>query len=136
MKRCVLVLMLGVLLLTACQATPSSNTGTAQPPAAPTIAPTEVATVVPTLESAPVGPLPSGVEAVLALYAESVGVSPDTLTVVSYEAVEFPDGCLGAASAGEMCTAAITPGYIIVVDSNGVQTTIHSNLEGTFFRIP
>ena len=136
MKRYALVLMLGLLLLAGCQAAPSSTTGTAQPPPAPTVAPTEAATIAPTMESAPVGPLPAGVEAALALYAESAGVAPDTLEVISYEAVEFPDGCLGAASAGEMCTAAITPGYIIVADSNGVQTTIHSNLEGTFFRIP
>lgn len=128
MKQCTIILVVAMLLVTACDAAPPATSGTAVPPPIPTVAPTQA--------SAPVGTLPAGAQAAVALYAESVGVSPDTMQVVSYEAVEFPDGCLGAASAGEMCTAAITPGYRIVLESNGVQTTIHSDLEGTYFRIP
>lgn len=131
MKVYALILTLVLLLLAGCDAPPPSTGGTALPPPAPTLA----STATPT-QAAPVGPLPSGVQSVLGLYAQSVALPLDALQVVSYEAVEFPDGCLGAASPGEMCTAAITPGYIIVVNANGAQSTIHSNLEGTFFRIP
>lgn len=145
MKRFTPLLLLFILLLAAC-GVPTTGGVTAVPPAptdapttaatAPADAPADVPTDAPAAENAPVGPLPAEVEAVVALYAESQGVAPDSLQVVSYEAVEFPDGCLGAATPGEMCTAMITPGYKIVVESNGTQTTIHSNLEGTFFRVP
>lgn len=138
MKRSALLLLACLLLLAAC-AVPSTGSVTAVPASTPTEAATTAPvapTDAPAAESVPVGPLPAEVEAVIALYAESQGVAPDTLQVVSYEMVEFPDGCLGAATPGEMCTAMITPGYKIVVESNGTQTTIHSNLEGTFFRVP
>ena len=43
-----------------------------------------------------------------------VVATPD-IEVVKVEAVQWRDGCLGCAKAGEMCTDAIVPGYRVVL---------------------
>ena len=48
-------------------------------------------------------------------------VAATDIEVVKVEAVQWRDGCLECAKAGEMCTDAIVPGYRIVLRAAGVE---------------
>lgn len=84
----------------------------------------------PTLTLAPAGPTPAGgaggaggagdgeeaaAGAAIEALARRMGVVAVRLSVVRVEAVDWPDGCLGAALLGIACTQAVTPGYRVVL---------------------
>lgn len=73
-------------------------TGTA--PVSPTVAP-EAAAVEPAREA-------------LARWLGPVG-DAGSIEVVSVEAVEWPNGCLGLSRAGQMCTEALVPGFRVAL---------------------
>ena len=54
--------------------------------------------------SAPTG-APAPVTAAIAGAAQQLGAAPDALALVSYEAVDWPDACLGVVVPGVMCAA-------------------------------
>ena len=56
------------------------------------------------------------------------------VTVVSVEAVQWPDGCLGCAKEGELCTEAIVAGYRIRLQSGDQQVEYRTD-SGTGFRL-
>lgn len=66
--------------------------------------------------------------------ASALDVTAAEVTIVSQEAVEWPDACLGVTEEGEMCAQVITPGYRIVVESGGQQYTLHTDLSGSSVR--
>jgi len=49
------------------------------------------------------------------------GVDLTSATVVTAEAVEWPDGSLGCPELGMMYTQVITPGYQVVISADGVE---------------
>lgn len=51
--------------------------------------------------------------------------------LVSIEAVDWPDSCLGLASPDARCAAVITPGFRLVWEVNGKRYTYHTNVAGT-----
>jgi hypothetical protein len=51
--------------------------------------------------------------------------------LVSIEAVDWPDSCLGISSPEARCATAITPGYRMVWEVKGKRYTYHTNAEGT-----
>jgi hypothetical protein len=57
-------------------------------------------------------------------------------TVVSVEPTDWPNACLGAPAQDESCAEIITPGYIIVVEGPGGQTTYHADRNGNFRPAP
>lgn len=61
-------------------------------------------------------PLIEAAVADLRTVARSAGTEVEVLSV---EAVEWPDGCLGCPQEGEMCVMAITPGYRILLELDG-----------------
>lgn len=46
--------------------------------------------------------------------------------IISVEAVDWPDACLGAARPDEACAQVITPGYRIVIDEGGAMIEYHA----------
>lgn len=56
--------------------------------------------------------------------------------LVSVEAVDWPDACLGAARADEMCAEVITPGYRIVLEQAGETREYRASRAGQFRRVP
>ena len=64
-----------------------------------------------------------------------VHVDPDTITLVSVEKVEWPDGCLGVQTPGVMCTMVVTPGYRVVLEAGGKQYEYHTNESGDVVRL-
>ena len=59
--------------------------------------------------------------------ASALGVQVDAVIVVSIEAVDWPDACLGAAKAGTVCAQVITPGFKIVLESDGKEYEYHTD---------
>jgi len=62
--------------------------------------------------------------------AGNLGLDVDTVSIVSSEPVEFSDTCLGVAMQDVMCADAITPGRIIVLESDGVRYEYHTSEDG------
>ncbi len=70
-----------------------------------------------------------------ALLARQLGSDGSEVTVVSSEAVEWPDACLGVTLEGEMCAQVITPGYKVVLSANGNTYTYHTDQSGSWYRL-
>lgn len=62
--------------------------------------------------------------------AGNLGLDEGSISVVSSEAVEFPDACLGVAMQDVMCAQVLTPGRIIVLEAGGVQYEYHVSDDG------
>jgi hypothetical protein len=115
-------------------------------PAAPSIAPTLPSSVLPTQ---PPSPLPSATKSEVDEWADAptaalnaradlaqrLNVDPDTISLVSVEHVEWPDGCLGIQQPGVMCIMVITPGYKVVLGANGKQYEYHTNESGSAVKL-
>jgi hypothetical protein len=120
-----------VVVTTGTAPTPTSNTGSNPQQGQLTEIPTSKApgeTVSPTKAAAAVA------VAVKALAAQ-LAVDASTIQVASVEAVDWPDGCLGAGTPDESCLQVITPGYRILLDANGVSYEIHTDLAGKSVRL-
>jgi len=70
-------------------------------------------------------------DAVRAQLSSNLGIEEKGISVVSNDRVEFPDSCMGVAMQNVMCAQVITPGRIIVLESNGVQYEYHTNEDGS-----
>ena len=62
--------------------------------------------------------------------AAQLSVEVESIAVVSSEAEQWPDACLGAAKPGTVCAQVITPGFKIVLESGGKQYEYHTD-DGT-----
>ena len=121
--------------------TPASASAPAptRPPMVATAAPASTAgSTAPALTSLPPGLDVGEVPPDLALVALSdliqrAGVAVDAITVVSGEAVEWPDGGVGCPRPGAMYPQVITPGYKLVLAANGREYNYHSSEQGPFF---
>jgi hypothetical protein len=121
MKMAFLVFTLCILLVTACA-----------PDSAPTEEPSSPNQEPPPTEM-PVELTPAELAAITVL-SENLGIPADNIKLVSTEAVEWPDGCLGVQEEGMMCTEAITPGFRIILDANGREVEYRTNEDGTQVR--
>ena len=65
--------------------------------------------------------------------ADALGVSPDAVTVLEIEAVEWRDASLGCPQPGMMYAQVITPGYRAAIEVEGEQYQVHmdANERGT-----
>jgi hypothetical protein len=69
-------------------------------------------------------------QAVVDLVALESGAEVTTVTIVSAEAVEWPDSFLGCPVEGAFAAQVITPGYRVVVQLEGEELVIHTDLTG------
>jgi hypothetical protein len=124
----IFTLLLGLLLMAACA--PVQPSATAPETTAAVTGEAEAAAATEPAQAAADtagASLPEGMAAAL---ANEIGIAPEEMTVVSVEAVEWNDACLGVAEAGQMCAQVITPGYRIVVEVGGEQFTYHTDRGG------
>lgn len=129
MKRLLFSLTLISLLAAACGSPGVSDLPTTEPtPTQP--APTATPVPPPTGTHIPVDIPPAQRAAVQAL-AAALGISVDQIKLVSIEAEEWPDGCLGVRRLGMLCTQVITPGFRIVLEANGKPYEYHTNVDGS-----
>lgn len=94
---------------------------TASAEAAPTEAP---ASAVTSGEDVP------AVAAARQVLAQQIRTVPEAIRVISLEAVDWPDGCLGVYAPGVSCIQVIVPGYRIVLEAEGRRYTYHTDREG------
>ncbi|MCE7983311.1 MAG: hypothetical protein DYG89_19225 [Caldilinea sp. CFX5] len=76
------------------------------------------------------------VQAARANLAQERQVDAAAITVVRVEAMEWPDACLGAPTAEEMCGQVIIPGYLITLAVDGTEYRYHTNEDGSMVRQP
>jgi len=87
----------------------------------------------PTPTNIPVDLTPAQIAAITA-FSQNLDLSAGETTLVSTEAVDWPDGCLAVHEEGLNCTKAITSGFRIILEANGREVEYHTNGDGTHIR--
>jgi hypothetical protein len=85
--------------------------------------------------AAPGGPYPPAVAAAIAAFARARGVDPGAVEVVGYDAVTWPDACLGLPAPGEACAAVTTAGYLVRLRVAGSEGEVHTDEAGAAARV-
>ena len=136
-KRFLLVALLSVLmtLLSGCSViaprlveawfTVAPSSMTPAPDAAPT--PVESFELSPEVEQV--------VTTVRQMLMQQLQADSDAITLVSVEAVEWTDGCLGLGTLNEMCTMAIVPGYRVVLEADGQEYIFRTDRDARSVRL-
>jgi hypothetical protein len=93
-----------------------------------TAAPTQ--SPVPTMAPGAMENMPPAVIAARDALAKMSGIPVAQVEVVSYEAVDWPDGCLGVRREGILCTQVITPGYRVMMNAKGQPYEFHTDESG------
>lgn len=83
---------------------------------------------------APENVWPAATLRVRATLARELGVPQRDIRLVSVEAVEWPDACLGVYLPDEACAQVVTPGYKLILDAQGRQYQYHTDLTGDVIR--
>lgn len=132
-----LLFLLAALLLSACSALPVVDSATPTAGSAGGVTP-PVSPVPPLLPTEPTGiPLedwPEAARAARAALAEKLDIAVDGITIVSVEAVEWSDSCLGIAGPAESCMQVITPGYNVRLRAAEIEYEAHTNQTGSAVR--
>ena len=63
--------------------------------------------------------------------AAMLGLRPNEIIVVNNTPMEWPDACLGMEQLDMACAEVITPGFLVVLEANGVQYEYHTNQDGS-----
>jgi len=79
-------------------------------------------------------PYPPGVTAAIGALARGLGIDPGSVDVLHYEAVDWPDACLGLPTPGEACAEVATPGWQVVLSAQGTEVEVHTDLVGAVAR--
>ena len=67
--------------------------------------------------------------------AAHLGVPVEEVELVAQEQVEWPNGCLGVAQAGEACTEAIVPGWRVTLAVAGQNYEVRTDETGSIVRL-
>ncbi|MGZ9165353.1 MAG: hypothetical protein ACXW4U_09270, partial [Anaerolineales bacterium] len=118
MKKILIRIALLILIITACS--PEAQATEESPIIDEQSTPTHI----------PVDLTPAQRAALTAL-SENVGLPVDKIKLVSTEAVEWPDGCLGVQVEGLVCTQVVTPGFRLILEANGRPVEYRTNEDGT-----
>lgn len=79
-------------------------------------------------------PLPPAVSAVRKYISETQGVGEDRVIILTAYEREWPDSCLGLASAEEFCAQVITSGWEVTAQAGGQQFVYRTNADGSVIR--
>jgi hemin uptake protein HemP len=77
---------------------------------------------------------PPVVDLVKEYMAKELGIKPDVIKTVSFEAVDWPDGCLGVAERNVACIQVVTPGYRIILEHNGTIYAFRTDESGSLIK--
>ncbi len=127
MKRLLVILTVFGLFLAACvPAAPVIVEATQVPPTAtpPATTPTTEPTKVPV-------DIPAAARAAIEALMAQLNITADQIKVVSVEAKEWSDGCLGIVRIDASCLQGVVPGYVVILEANGKQYKYHTDAEGT-----
>ena len=81
------------------------------------------------------GELPAAVEKARLTLAEMLGITIEEIRIMEFHAVDWPNTCLGVEVEGEMCAEMIVPGYLVLLEAQGLQYEMHTDLEGIQIRL-
>ncbi len=124
-----------VILLFSSACAPAATPETPVPSSTPEVPkPTTMPTTTPPAQT-PVPQSSGPADAVKKDLAKKLGIDVSKIIVVSIEAVEWPDGCLGVAQKGVYCTQVITPGFRIILQASGQTYEYHTNQSGSGFLL-
>ncbi|MEO8355793.1 MAG: hypothetical protein ABI621_07755 [Chloroflexota bacterium] len=116
MKRVLVSITLMILIMSACS-----------PQAQPTDLPPVIEEQV-TQISADLTPT---LRAVVSALSQNLGLAADQINLISTEAVDWPDSCLGISMDGIACAQAITSGFRVILEADGRQVEYRTNEDGT-----
>ncbi len=120
------ILILLTLTLAACAAPPTRPDDTTPVQPAEAVSPAEEkmpeATISPEMQ--PMADKATGI------LAEALTVSPENVTILEVQRVEWRDASLGCPKPGMMYAQVITPGYLIKAQVNGETQMLHMNEAG------
>lgn len=116
MKRVSLTLVLIILMLAACS---------------PQAQATELPPVIEDQATQLSEDLTPAQQAAISRLAQNLGLTEDQIGIVSTDAVEWPNSCLGISVDDTACAEVITPGYRVILDVNGNQVEYRTNEDGT-----
>jgi hypothetical protein len=63
--------------------------------------------------------------------SKNLGITPDKIKLVSTEAVDWPDSCLGVSTEGIACSQVVTSGFRVILEANGKQVEYHTNQDAS-----
>jgi hypothetical protein len=81
------------------------------------------------------GEVSASIKAATQELALQLDINPESIQVISVNAAEWPNSCLGAPEPEEMCAEVITPGFGGILEVNGVQYEFRSDETGDQIRI-
>ena len=120
MRRVLFVITILMLVITAC----GPVTAATEEPSVP------AEEQEPTPTHIPVDLTPAQRAALTAL-TDQLSLTADKITLVSTDAVTWPDGCLGIVRMGMLCTQAEVPGFKIILEADGKKYEFHTNQDGS-----
>ena len=130
MRRVFFVLIILGIAVTACGPVPAATEEPSYPnaPSYPNVP--SYPNQQPTSTHIPVDLTPAQRAALTAL-SEQLKLAIDKITLISTEAVTWPNGCLGVVRMGVLCTQNEVPGFKIVLEANGQMYEFHTNQDGS-----
>lgn len=78
---------------------------------------------------------PGSVTSALEALAGELGVAPEAIEVLSFEAAEWGDSCLGLGGPAESCLQVITPGWLVMLSIDGTEYEVRTDETGNAVRI-
>ncbi len=66
--------------------------------------------------------------------AEKLGLAPEAVRIITAEAMDWPDACLGIYLPDEGCAQVLTPGFKVILEANGVRYEYHTDQNGDVLR--
>jgi predicted small lipoprotein YifL len=121
-------LVLLILALAACGAPPplpqndSTPTAAETPETASSEQPMPKATFSPELQAI--------ADQASTILSEALDVSPEDVTILEVQRVEWSDASLGCPEPGMMYAQVITPGYLVTAEVDGEEQMVHMNEKG------
>lgn len=73
--------------------------------------------------------------AAIAYLANELGLTEAEIELLSAEATEFTDSCLGLGQANESCLQAITPGWLVMLNAGGQEYEVRTDETGEQVRV-
>ena len=66
--------------------------------------------------------------------SQNLGVAIENMKITNVEKMDWPNGCLGLPQGNEVCTEAITPGWLLTFNIDGKEYKYRVDKTGTVIR--
>ena len=66
--------------------------------------------------------------------SQNLGVAIESIKITKVEKMDWPNGCLGLPQGDEVCTEAVTPGWLLTFNIDGKESKYRVDKTGTVIR--